>query len=393
MRTNGTKRVAIALAAAALSVAAFLAPARGAAECSWSPSSVTFTAEEHFFDDVAAASSTLAWAVGAEYEYDVAHSEAVVQEWDGLEWTDVPVAAVPIDHALHGTTAIPGTPDEGWAVGGKRNQDDEKPIVMLRTSTGWELADIPNVPGRLLGVDARSSSDAWAVGYDEENHRSLVMHWDGSEWKRTPAPSPGVETYLSSVVVLGANNVWAVGRSEHAQDGGEGRLRKTLALRWNGTSWNVVTTPNVGAFSNFLEDIDRIPGTTKLWAVGYKQDTVPQPDEYKTLAMRWNGTAWKVFATPNVGKVSQLHAVTAISGTDVWAFGVNSPNNRLKPLLIQWDGSTWTKQPGPVDTSSGGWLVGSTSVPESPRIWTVGFHFPPGADGDAAYVLHGCEPS
>lgn len=381
------KSTAIVLAAGVSAALIGFGSAQGAADCTWEPSPVTVSAEQTGLADVAAASATSAWAVGSEYEYDVGREEALIYEWDGLTWSDAAPPAVAVSHALHSVARIPGT-SEAWAVGGKRDNDDETPIVMRRTSEGWELADMPGAPGRLLGVTARSETDAWAVGYDEENRRSLILHWDGVDWQRVPAPSPGDETILRSVVALGANNVWAVGRSEHARPG-EGRLRKTLALRWNGASWKTVTTPNVGALSNFLEDVNRIPGTSKLWAVGYRHNPDQQAWTYKTLAMRWNGSAWRVFPTPSIGTHSTLETVTPLAGSDVWAFGVNSPNARFKALMLHWDGSNWTKKPGPSDTF-GGWLEGSSPVPGSDRIWTAGVHFPPGADGDEALIVHGC---
>jgi hypothetical protein len=63
-----------------------------------------------------------------------------------------------------------------------------------------------------------------------------------------------------------------------------------------------------------------------------------------TLTERWNGTKWKVVASPNPGAHSNsLNAISADAANDAWVAGQD--NNRpggFKNLLEHWDGSTWT---------------------------------------------------
>jgi hypothetical protein len=79
---------------------------------------------------------------------------------------------------------------------------------------GWSLMTSPSVgqEGRLIGVAARSSTDAWAVGQyqgTDSLQRTLIEHWDGSQWTVTPSPSPSVRAneLVAVAVVPGGDGV------------------------------------------------------------------------------------------------------------------------------------------------------------------------------------------
>jgi hypothetical protein len=60
---------------------------------------------------------------------------------------------------------------------------------------------------------------------------------------------------------------------------------------------------------------------TDIWAVGFRQDRSGAIPIGRTLTEHWNGSAWSVVASPNVGSNDNLlNAVAAVPG-DVWAVG------------------------------------------------------------------------
>ncbi len=69
--------------------------------------------------------------------------------------------------------------------------------------------------------------------------------------------------------------------------------RRTLIMRWNGTTWAIVASPNPNTFLNALNAVT-VLASGQAWAVGYTSDG----SGYKTLTMRWNGTAWQVVQQP-----------------------------------------------------------------------------------------------
>jgi hypothetical protein len=187
----------------------------------------------------------------------------------------------------------------------------------------------------LTGVAAVSQGDAWTVGSSSDGsvYHTLAEHWNGSGWSVASTPNMGTRTNsLSAVAAASKNDVWAVGFYD------DGTTFRTLAEHWNGSSWSVVTTPNVGAGQNILTSVAVISGTD-VWAVGYRQESPNSPR--LTLAEHWNGSAWSVKSTPNVGTDENfLWSVTARSASDVWAVGAYSVP-WFQTLTEHWDGAAW----------------------------------------------------
>ena len=112
-----------------------------------------------------------------------------------------------------------------------------------------EGEDNPNPAGphrtdRLLAVDASSGSSVWAVGFYEARSgralRSLVLRWNGSAWRRVRSPNPGhlSENVLTGVSVRSRTDVWAVGYQSTATG------RHALILHWDGSDWTRFTIPD-----------------------------------------------------------------------------------------------------------------------------------------------------
>src|SRR5207244_3460984 len=99
-----------------------------------------------------------------------------------------------------------------------------------------------------------SANDIWAVGY------SSILHWDGTSWAVVPSPNVGI---LFGVAAVSANDVWAVGyyhRSGIAQ-------ALTLVEHWDGSRWSVVPSPNVDTTDNILFGVAAV-SANDVWAVG-----------------------------------------------------------------------------------------------------------------------------
>jgi hypothetical protein len=88
------------------------------------------------------------------------------------------------------------------------------------------------VAGGLSGVAATSASNAWAVGYSGSifPQKTLILHWNGRSWAKSPGFTP-VTGGLLAVAAVSRSNAWAAGFS-----GGYGNVpARTLLLHWNGS--------------------------------------------------------------------------------------------------------------------------------------------------------------
>jgi hypothetical protein len=96
---------------------------------------------------------------------------------------------------------------------------------------------------------------------------------------------------LSGVSCFGTSSCAAVGQRSATSSGPGG----TLAEKWNGTKWSVVTSPSPAG-----SDGSRLSGVTctaakSCLAVGNYRDSTS--GDTLPMAEQWNGTAWSVTAS------------------------------------------------------------------------------------------------
>ncbi len=215
-----------------------------------------------------------------------------------------------------------------WFVGNIGNASGGGPLIERWNETSWKTQQAPNPgDGGLAGVAAVSSSYVWAVGsfIVGAHSRALIERWNGTRWKVQPSPHPDPDDSLQDVSVNSATDAWAVGTA----NGGF-----ALAEHWNGTAWKVVPTPDPpSGYGQSLSGVASI-SPTNAWAVGVQARTRTSPT--RTLMEHWNGTSWRVVASPNPrAGLNTLFAVDADSAQDVWAVGEYSNGRTLRPLAFE----------------------------------------------------------
>jgi hypothetical protein len=203
---------------------------------------------------VVAISATNAWAVGTYDHKSVSH--ALLLHWDGTRWN---VVADPTQgsHELFGVAAA--SANDIWAVGDSLNGTKKQSLILRQHGTGWSAMPHPTRIAddgeRLVGVTAISSTNAWAVGNGLQNHGgngfSRILHWNGSEWKFQAAPQRGIfhSNVATGVAAASPSKAWMVGYW------GSFTALETLILRWNGTKWQALDSPNVGDKGSWLNGI------------------------------------------------------------------------------------------------------------------------------------------
>jgi hypothetical protein len=234
----------------------------------------------------------------------------------------------------------------------------------------------------LAAVAAITPSDAWAVGSTDPSISSieatLAENWNGSKWSMVSTPNVGsFGNELLGVAAVSANDVWAVGSSVNSN-----QIEQTLIEQWNGTSWNVVNSPNVGASYNGLFGVSA-DSANDVWAVGYSRASTD--GAFSTLVERWNGTQWSVVSSPNPGvSGNYFYSVKAVSSTDVLAVGQATNNSGPdQPLVEQWNGNAWSVVSTPTAsnssvlqgvaaTANNAWAVGQSLAPQTPGTQNFG---------------------
>ena len=226
----------------------------------------------------------------------------------------------------------------------------------------------------LDGVVGISTSHIWAVGYSQANFggpsQTLIERWNGTSWRVVSSPNPGSNlNQLDGVAAVSARNIWTVGFSSNGVYG------HTLIEHWDGMNWSVITSPNPGAAGNGLIGVT-VLSASNIWAVGAYSNTGNVGSD-QTLIDHWDGTSWSIVSSPNVASSgNDLVSVSAVSANNIWAVG-NSFNSKTfsgKTLIEHWNGTRWSIVSSPNVGSEGNILNGVTNVPGTSDAWTVGFY-------------------
>ena len=201
----------------------------------------------------------------------------------------------------------------------------------------------------------------------------LFEHWDGTAWTATAIRTN--DAFLFGASADATNDVWAVGFI-----GPENDTSKTLVMHYDGTNWKKVPSPSVGTGASQLNGVVAVV-PNDAWAVGFSRGGAAQTAPTLTLIEHWDGTSWSVVPSPNVGPNSiyqsnRLEGITAVSANDIWAFGsyfAASGSGHQSTLLLHWDGACWTIAPSPNPTKDGFFRISCLRGFGAPSdVWIVG---------------------
>lgn len=222
----------------------------------------------------------------------------------------------------------------------------------------------------LVGVAVRSPCYAWAVG-DTSNSgmfQTLTEHWDGTAWTVVPSPNPAGPAHVRGVTAPSSGDAWIVG---YYLSGGSAQ---TLIERWNGISWTIVPSPDPGGpgQDNILTGV-AATSRTNVWAVGfYRVGQIARP-----LILHWDGSTWTQAPSPNpTTSDTSLAAVTATSASNAWAVGMylNAAGTASSTLILHWNGQAWAHVPSPSPSTVANGL-NAVAANSSGNAWAVGDYF------------------
>ncbi|WP_055566940.1 hypothetical protein [Streptomyces atriruber] len=242
-------------------------------------------------------------------------------------WRHVPVPAqVRPQAGLNEAVAF--GPDRAWAVGADAvgREAPGFPLMLRWNGTAWQRQGLPGVDwqGELLSIAATSTTAAWAVGRDAAGGARL-LRFDGTAWHESRAPRGVVLTKA----VAGGGETWLIGSRDGAQ----------VLLRRDGGGWRDLPVPPGLVYGLHILAADDV------WAAG--------TGDSGAAVSHWDGKAWQqtiVDGFPRAG----VGTVLATSPTEVWAGGTagfigGPPGKPIPPLLMRWDGETWSRVPVPTN--------------------------------------------
>src|SRR5215469_10085884 len=152
----------------------------------------------------------------------------------------------------------------------------------------------------------------WCMAVGATDSHLLAETRTNGTWTIVTIPDPG-GGQLAGLSCTSPTFCEAVGSSS------SGGVTEILAETWNGSSWSIQSTPNPSGADNSQLNGVSCPAGSACEAVG-SSNTGPN---FATLAEVWNGSTWKIQTTPNLGgsSVSELDAVSCTAASACTATG------------------------------------------------------------------------
>ncbi|MFF0744903.1 hypothetical protein ACFYVL_31315 [Streptomyces sp. NPDC004111] len=274
---NGLRAVLVCVMIACVTALSPAPPADAAARPGWSDVPLPATAPPASVADVAARGPDEAWATGSESAAE--GSRPLLLRWNGRTWnrdTGFPGAAEPgslrtvrfvgeemwifrhragVGEILRRSAPGPdgsvtwsvvtvprilwtyqdfvAVPGAAWVVG-----EDSTGLKVLRfDGSGWSEQRTPDGVLFLMGITARSATDAWA--WADTTSGTAVLHWDGTSWKDAEVPLPA-NANVHTMLLEPAGRI-TVGGSQYTD--GVGR---TYLMTRSGGTWRTVFPTALG---------------------------------------------------------------------------------------------------------------------------------------------------
>ncbi|MFI2719085.1 hypothetical protein ACH5AI_22495 [Streptomyces collinus] len=261
---NGLRAVVVCLV---IACAAVVSPA-SAVTRGWSALPVPAAAPPVTVSDLAARGPGEAWATG--YEHAADGLRPLVYRWDGTAWsrdTGFPGAG-----EAGGLGKVQFVGEEMWTLHNRSGSG----ALLRRTAGGWSTVPLPQTLWTYQDFAAVPGA-AWVVGEDATGLK--VLHYDGSGW--TAQLVPDEVRYVMGITARSATDAWAWG------DAGTG----TTVLRWSGTRWRDAKVP-LPPDSNVHTILPEPSGRVTVGGSRYTDGVA------RTYLMTWNGHAWRTTYPP-----------------------------------------------------------------------------------------------
>jgi len=249
-------------------------------------------------------------------------------------------------------------------------------LVERWNGTKWEIQTTPSIAGaketRLESVSCPSATNCIAAGSytnASSNMFPMALKWDGTKWETmsVPAPETAILSSLHGISCSSTSSCVAVGLVFDFSF-----TQKTLAMHWDGTKWEIRSTPNpAGTSVSNLRAVSCTAGNACTAVGSYLKGETTTTAQ----AMRWNGTSWAVQTVPAMEgeKESDLFGVSCSSASACMATGFFKNSGGTKVGLVDsWNGSVWSGQSPPSPSGAKEAALGSVSCTAATSCGGVG---------------------
>src|SRR5215472_7842800 len=299
----------------------------------------------------------------------------VAQAWNGRSWRMVPVPSPGVLAGLGGVACT--APAACIAVGGYATAaGPARALAMSWDGSGWTVLPVPgpdNSEFRAISCSAPRSCVAVGDFLGTGRRATLAEAWNGTRWRvLSAANTHSADSVLGAVWCGGPGSCLGVGTTRSPAD-----ITVSLAERWNGTRWTIDATASPGNELNVLSGVScaPAPGARTRAAIcvagGYylnRGQAFAAP-----LADKWTGARWVPFKPRDPGRGGSLLSVSCASPSGCMFVGGQFSSSG-GPLAEAWNGTAWRVVPT-ADLGSGTGNLVAISCPRPSRCMAAGEEF------------------
>lgn len=263
------------------------------------------------------------------------------------------------------------SPDDGWAVG--YDWENGRGVLLRYSGGSWMSLDTSAIiqPSEswdwgLSSVHFVSATEGWAVGTDECNAAGVLLHYRDGSWVSVPPPEVSESWGLSSVHFTAPGEGWAVGKDEANGSG--------VLLHYSNGSWSPYDASSVISSETSWEwELSSVHFTSPMegWAVGYDWDNE------KGILLSYLDGVWRSKNTPNMGGSDWgLTSVHLTSSTEGWAVGwkYDWDADVGEGVLLKYSNGSWSAKTPP-KVSGSEWGLSSVHFTSPTEGWAVGWQY------------------
>jgi hypothetical protein len=309
----------------------------------WTTTFVPASGTPQQLDGVSCPSTTMCVAVGVQ----------TVATWNGATWsfTSAPLVTGATVELLTGVSCASTT--SCVAVGLWRHYPDQRRTLALHLEGGaWSVKPTlsSSHDSNANGVACVTSTHCTLVGNTTPN--AIIENWNGSAWTFATPAIPGSQSRLTGIACPTSNTCMAVGSYDTQTD------TRPLGMLVSGGSATV--KPAVlpaGSPQAWFAGVACTAANLCIAVGGYDAN-----GHRAALSERWNGSTWSILATPSPAGNVELRGVSCPAVGDCTAVGFadtsTGTDTEVQPLVLHFNGTTWTRVTAPVIPHPGGRLDG-----------------------------------
>ena len=327
-----------------------------------------------------------------------------IDHWDGSSWTKAPTAPSGQTYDQFNSVTCSGPTDcwaVGFAGPNQQNNNflpnvapnvaGDQALVERWDGADWTKVSVPGATDPngtyLSSVTCAASTECWTVGAtmgaDGNPSTTLIERWNGTAWSAVSSPSPaGPHDLLTDVTCLGLSSCWAVGASGTGT-GNHGNFQPNPFIEeWNGSAWSLDPSPDVTAFG-YLDTVSCVRSDGCI-AAGFAATNFNGNLTLRTLAEQLSLPAvgnQGILLAGSDGAISALGTATShgsMSGSHLNApiVGMAATPDGGGYWLVASDGGIFSFGDATFDGSMGGShlnapIVGMAATPDGGGYWLV----------------------